>query len=131
MVEKQPTSPKRIEKQQRCIKDGYVSEFEKVMLKERMDRRSLAQNKRLGLSSGQRVQVLHLSQSFGVKMAQVKPENVEQDKEKFNIIISPIMAENISVGATLELYFELKPETALKLPNNELVYVHPNKLVLL
>ncbi|XP_030239948.1 uncharacterized protein LOC115562476 [Drosophila navojoa] len=131
MVEMQKTSPKHVQKKQRCIKGGYLYEFERLMLTERMDRRSMAQNQRLGISSGQRVQVLRISESFGVKMAQVKPEYGEQDKEKFNIIIPPIMAANIRVGATLELYFDLKPETALKLPNNELVYVHPNKLVLL
>lgn len=131
MVEKEQTSPKLVQKKQRCIKGGYLYEYKRVLLKECMDRRSLAQNQRLGISSGQRVQVLHLFESFGVKMAQVKPEYGEQDKGKFNVIISPIMAANISVGATLELYFDLKPETALKLPDNELVYVHPNKLVLL
>lgn len=131
MVDRQHIPQRLVQKKERCTKGGYLYEFNSLMLNERMDRRMLAHNPRLGISSGQRVQVLAISESFGVRMAQVKPINGEQDKENFNIIISPAMAAGFRVGATVELYFDLKPETALKLPNNELVYVQPNKLLLL
>ncbi|EDW68847.1 uncharacterized protein [Drosophila virilis] len=123
-----PNSCRRVAKQkQRCIKGGHLYEFKRLILRERMDRRSLAHNQRLGISSGQRVRVLSISESFGCHMARVQDE--AEDKGIFNIILSPSMSP--CVGATLELYFELKPETALQLANKELVYVQPNKLVLL
>ncbi|XP_064546245.1 uncharacterized protein LOC135433886 [Drosophila montana] len=123
-----PNSSRKVaKKKQRCIKGGHLYEFKRMILKERMDRRSLAHNQRLGISSGQRVRVLSIHESFGCHMARVQDET--EDKAIFNIILSPSMSP--SVGATLELYFDLKPETALQLPNKELVYVQPNKLVLL
>lgn len=127
-TQQMPNSCRKVaKKKQRCIKGGHLYEFKRMMLRERMDRRSLAHNQRLGISSGQRVRVLSISESFGCHMARV--QNEAEDKGIFNIILSPSMAP--SVGATLELYFDLKPETALQLPNKELVYVQPNKLVLL
>ncbi|EDV96784.1 uncharacterized protein LOC6557839 [Drosophila grimshawi] len=116
-------------RKKRCVKGGYVHEYKKLMLKERMDRRSLAHNQRLGISSGQQVRVLAMSASFGTHMARVQTE--AEPKAIFNIIVAPSMVSNVKVDSKLELYIDLQLESPLQLPNKELIYLQPNKIVLL
>ncbi|KAL7732788.1 hypothetical protein ACLKA6_005927 [Drosophila palustris] len=116
-------------KKQRCVKGGYLQEYKRLMQKERMDRRSLSHNQRLGIRPGHRVLVLGIFESFGSYMARV--QTVDPDEPIFNVIVAPSMATNITVGSSLELYFDLKADSALQLPNKELVFIQPNKLVLL
>lgn len=113
----------------RCIKGGFLQEYKRLMQKQRMDRRSVAHNHRLGISRGQRVQVLALHESFGVHMARVQSEG---DAEfVFNIILPPTMICNVHVASLLELHFDINQESALQLRNKELVFIQPNRIVLL
>lgn len=118
-----------LQKRRRCVKGGYLEEYKRLMQKERMDRRSLNHNQRLGISPGQRVYVLGIYESFGVHMARVQAD--QKNESVFNVIVAPSMASKIFMGSCLELYFDLRLESALKLPNKELVFIQPNKLVLL
>jgi len=123
------TNPSSLQKRRRCVKGGYLEEFKRLMQKERMDRRSLSHNVRLGINPGQRVHVLAVYESFGVHMARVQPD--QGNESIFNVILAPSMASKIFVGSFLELHFDLTLESAFQLPNKELVFIQPNKLVLL
>jgi len=134
LVDKQqmPNSAKvnaLLRRKQRCVKGGYLQEYKRLMQRERMDRRSLNHNQRLGISQGHRVLVLSICESFGVHMARV--QSVDSNEPIFNIIVAPSMAPKITVGSSLELYIDFNVDSALLLANKELVYIQPNKLVLL
>lgn len=113
----------------RCIKGGFLQEYKRLMQKQRMDRRSVAHNHRLGINFGQRVQVLALHESFGVHMARVQSEGNAECI--FNIILPPAMNCKIHVASLLELHFDISQESALQLDNKELVFIQPNRIVLL
>lgn len=114
----------------RCIRGGFLHEYKRLMQKERMDRRSVAHNHRLGICSGQRAQVLTVHESFGVHMARVQSE--DETKSIFNIILPRTMIGNMGVGSLLELHFDIKLESALQLGlSKELVFIQPNRIVLL
>ncbi|XP_062132126.1 uncharacterized protein LOC133842862 [Drosophila sulfurigaster albostrigata] len=117
------------QKKHRCVKGGYLQEYKRLIQKQRMDRRSLQHNQRLGISPGQRVQVVAINESFGVHMARV--QEIEGDANNFNVIVDRQMAARIVVGSNLELYFDPKAEAPLQMSNKQLVYIEPNKLVLL
>lgn len=113
----------------RCIKGGFLQEYKRLMQKQHMDRRSVAHNHRLGISHGQRVQVLALHESFGVHMARVQSEGNAECI--FHIILPPTMICNIHVASLLELHFDINQESSLQLRNKELVFIQPNRIVLL
>lgn len=113
----------------RCVKGGFLQEFKRLMQKQRMDRRSVAHNHRLGICSGQRVQVLAVHESFGVHMARVQSE--DEPESIFNVILPRTMIDKMGVGSLLELHFDIKLEPALQLRNKELVFIQPNRIVLL